>query len=102
MPNSSAGPISLRSAANSPGSNVPTPRQPASSLRRMAEVSEPEDLVMELGGGQGGGVGDEDVEPMDLGPPAHGEEEEEEADVDIEAEFMQGLLGDESEESEAE
>lgn len=132
------GPISLHSAANSPNSRVVTPRQQRKDRKTedlvidfdhssggYEEEEEEESDVDALPAvrKKGGDVdvsmqdvsddeGDEDVEPMSLGSPAHqqqtGGDEEDDADADLDAEFeaqmMQGLAdADESEEeSEAE
>jgi hypothetical protein len=133
-----SGPISLHSAANSPNSRIVAPRQQkknqkdadqdeidfgessagydedeeeesdVDALPASKRKSRDDDVIMQ---DTSDAEGDEDVEPMSLGSPAHQQtaldgEEDAEADLDaeFEAEMMQGLAspGDSEEESEAE
>lgn len=117
---SHGGPISLRSAASSPSSRIPTPQRHAPQDGVTFDLGETEGYEGEDDGGdsdeeqfpkftpgtqhtakvsvQDDSDGDEDVEPMSLGPPAHEPNgfpgnvtAEVDAEDDFEAEMLQGL-----------
>ncbi|KAF2399597.1 hypothetical protein EJ06DRAFT_549644 [Trichodelitschia bisporula] len=108
------GPISLHSAANSPGSGLLTPRKREESREvridfgfenGTAEDEEDVDGDVVMGGSEDGeGEEDVDVEPIALGSPVHqAYGEQEEVEDPLEAALLQEFgAGEESEESEAE
>jgi hypothetical protein len=87
---SGTGPISLRSAAESPDSRVHSPLHVSRRRRREEGFEEIDFGDMDIGEGDDG-----DVVPMSLGSPVVGvrDAEAEGEEDDFEAELMQGLVG---------